>query len=222
MLDFGIGALLAENPEDELLVDTVSRAETLAHILEFAAPECVADSSKWTPAGDQYSLGCTLYFAATGQYPFPGGTFVDKIINHQLRKPAPVRSLNPDLPPGLAEVIERLMQKMPTDRYYKLDELIGELAPLATVTRLQQPTPVNVQTPLPKGRLTTEAPPAPSVKEPVVHNPQPAEPKRGLLSRMFGSNHSIACTLHATVVADGPFRTRTDGRSARLPPRSER
>ena len=33
-----------------------------------------------TQQGDQYSLGCSLYFALTGQYPFPDGTAVEKMI----------------------------------------------------------------------------------------------------------------------------------------------
>ncbi len=205
LLDFGIGALLAENAEDEPIVDTVSRAESLAAILECAAPECVADSSKWTPAGDQYSLGCTLYFTATGRYPFPGGSFVEKIVSHQTRAPAPVRSLNPDIAPGIADVIERLMQKIPADRYPKMEALIGDLAPLATVSRLYEPTPVNVQTPMPKSRLSVPPSSDGSLKEPAVVELPPVEPKRSLVGRLFGSGEGTGDILHATVVTEGTF-----------------
>ncbi len=208
LLDYGIGALLAENPEDGLLVDTVSRSESLANMLECAAPESVADSSKWMPAGDQYSLGCTLYFAATGRFPFPGGTFVDKIINHQMNRPAPIRSLNPDVPPGLADVIERLMHKIAQDRYSKLDDLIRELAPLATVSRVQQPVPVNMETPSPKGRLQVAAPVAAlKLNEPPIFDLPATVESRGLFGRMFGGGGiKTDEMLHATVVAVGPVQ----------------
>jgi len=211
LLDFGIGALMAENAEDELLVDTVSRAEVLAQMLECAAPESIADSSKWLPAGDQYSLGCTLYFTATGRFPFPVGNFVEKIIHHQSHKPAPIRTLNPDIPPGLADVIDRLMSKAASDRYPRLEELIGELAPLATVSRVQQPVPVNVETPAPKARLQVAPAPADVESIPEAHDVEPSllelpmpQERRGMLGRMFAGRERADDTLCATVVAAGP------------------
>ena len=116
LLDFGIGALLADNSDsDSELVDTISRAGMVSGMLECAAPESVADSSKWTPLGDQYSLGCSLYFAATGRYPFPGGSCIDKVIAHQKQTPTPIAALNPDVPAALVHIIDRLMNKSPLE-----------------------------------------------------------------------------------------------------------
>jgi serine/threonine protein kinase len=204
LLDFGIGALLADNMIDEMLVDTVSRAESLAHMLECASPECVADAANWHPLGDQYSLGCTLYFAATGRYPFPGGSFVDKIVNHQMKKAAPVRSLNPDVPAALAELIERLMHKAPGDRFHRLEELIGELAPLATVSRIHQPEPINIHTPSPMKKLRLGPPEAPSSLEPPVLELTESGIHRGLLDRLFGGADKAEEPLGVMVVAAGP------------------
>src|SRR5262249_62324591 len=72
ILDFGIGCLLAET-EGESLVDTMSTANSVASGLDCASPESIMDPTKLTPAGDQYSLGCVLYYALTGQCPFPTG-----------------------------------------------------------------------------------------------------------------------------------------------------
>jgi len=223
LLDFGIGALLAEN-SDDALVDTVSRTEALGRMLECCSPESVVDSSQWTPASDQYSLGCTLYFAAAGRYPFPAGTFVEKIFAHQNFRPVPIRTLNPDIPPGLADVIDRLMQKSPSDRYRKLDELIRELAPLLTASRIHPPAPVNVETPPPRGRLSgLSAQPQcharskrqmpedeiPKQIEPVSASEPPPialslnSPKSGVLGRLFGSSRRPE-KICATVVAAGP------------------
>src|SRR5439155_23562258 len=60
ILDFGIGSLLVEN-EGESLVDTMSTANTLTSGLDCASPESILEPTNRTPAGDQYSLGCTLY-----------------------------------------------------------------------------------------------------------------------------------------------------------------
>ncbi len=154
LLDFGIGALLADNSDsDSELVDTISRAGMVSGMLECAAPESVADSSKWTPLGDQYSLGCSLYFAATGRYPFPGGSCIDKVIAHQKQTPTPIAALNPDVPAALVHIIDRLMNKSPLERYRRWQELIDELAKLANRSASSSPISVDIQTPHPKRRL---------------------------------------------------------------------
>src|SRR5438128_7289084 len=112
ILDFGIGCLLAET-EGESLVDTMSTANSVASGLDCASPESIMDPTNLTPTGDQYSLGCVLYFLLTGSYPFPDGTAVEKMMAHQHKQPKPIRELNPDVPAELAEVVERLMQKAP-------------------------------------------------------------------------------------------------------------
>ncbi len=197
LLDFGIGALLAENADADSLVDTVSRAEVIANMLECCAPESVVDSSLWTPAGDQYSLGCTLYFALTGRYPFPGGTFVDKIVNHQRNQPTPLRSLNPDIPVRLADVVDQLMKKAPGDRYRKIDDLIRALVPLAASSGVSRSVAVNVKTPVRGGgKLTIGAP----IEPPRIDIPSVSE-KRGLFGRLLGGGSS---TFHVTLVAAGP------------------
>src|SRR5262249_45304579 len=116
ILDFGIGSLLAET-EGESLVDTMSTANSVSSGLDCASPESIMDPSSLSALGDQYSLGCVLYFFLTGQYPFPEGTAVEKMMAHQHKQPTPVRELNPGIPAGLAEVVERLMQKVPEARY---------------------------------------------------------------------------------------------------------
>ena len=65
---------------------------------------------------DIYSLGCTLYFALTGQPPFPGGTSREKVMRHRSEKPTPLGDLAPSLPPGFIDLIDRLMAKDPARR----------------------------------------------------------------------------------------------------------
>src|SRR5262249_19176248 len=78
----------------------------------------------------QYSLGCVLYFCLTGQYPFSQGSAVEKITSHLHKQPTPIKKLAPDVPDALVEVIERLMQKNPGDRYPGCAELLEVLRPL--------------------------------------------------------------------------------------------
>ncbi len=130
ILDFGIGSLLAEN-EGESLVDTMSTANTLTSGLDCASPESIMEPTTRTAAGDQYSLGCVLYYFLTGRYPFPEGSAVEKMMAHQYKQPTPIHDLEPDVPGELEEIVERLMQKTPEARYGSTEEVVEALRPLA-------------------------------------------------------------------------------------------
>jgi serine/threonine protein kinase len=130
ILDFGIGCLLAET-EGESLVDTMSTANSVASGLDCASPESIMDPTNLTPAGDQYSLGCVLYIMLTGQCPFPDGSAAEKMMAHQFKEPTPISELNPDVPPELALVTERLMKKSPEERFGTAGEVVDALRPLA-------------------------------------------------------------------------------------------
>ena len=128
VLDFGIGSLLVEN-DGESLVDTMSTANTLTSGLDCSSPESVMDPTNRTPAGDQYSLGCTLYFCLTGRVPFPEGSAVEKMMAHQAKEPPSITEFARDCPEALAAVVSRLMAKKPEDRFSGMDEVVEALEP---------------------------------------------------------------------------------------------
>ena len=140
ILDFGIGCLLAET-EGESLVDTMSTANSVNSGLDCSSPESIMDPTNLTPIGDQYSLGCVMYYCLTGQYPFPDGTAVEKMMAHQHKQPKPIKALAPDVPDGLIAVVERLMDKAPATRYANCTEVIEALRPFApTLAVRNRPT----------------------------------------------------------------------------------
>lgn len=128
ILDFGIGSLMVEN-DGESMIDTMSTANTLTSGLDCSSPESIMEPTNRTPAGDQYSLGCVLYFALTGRVPFPEGSAVEKMMAHQTREPMSVRELAPEVPAGLEVVVKRLMAKSPEGRYTGCDEVMEALEP---------------------------------------------------------------------------------------------
>jgi len=128
ILDFGVGALLAQG-EEESLVDTRSTANVLASGLDCVSPESILDPTQRTPAGDQYSLGCVLYFCLAGRLPFEGSA-ADKLQAHRTKQPDPIQSLNSAVPDALATVVDRLMQKDPSARYTDMKEVIAALQPI--------------------------------------------------------------------------------------------
>src|SRR5260221_9598433 len=129
LLDFGIGSLLAEN-EGESLVDTMSTANTLTSGLDCASPESIMEPTNRTPAGDQYSLGCVLYFCLTGQYPFTGSA-VEKMMAHQFKQAPSLAQGTSNIPAELVALVERLMRKKPEERFGDVEEALHALAKLA-------------------------------------------------------------------------------------------
>jgi tetratricopeptide (TPR) repeat protein len=73
---------------------------------------------------DLYSLGVSIFEMATGTLPFREGN----LPYHHVHTPPPdPRELVPELPPLLASIIGRCMEKDPADRYQSAREILAEL-----------------------------------------------------------------------------------------------
>jgi serine/threonine protein kinase len=94
---------------------------------DYLAPE-QAVSSHVDVRADIYSLGGSLYFLLTGQTPFPDGTIAAKLVAHQTKHPKPVQAFRQDVPPGILEVLRRMLAKRPEDRYQEPIEVAEALA----------------------------------------------------------------------------------------------
>jgi serine/threonine-protein kinase len=129
ILDFGIGCLLAET-EGESLVDTMSTANSVTSGLDCSSPESIMDPTNLTPTGDQYSLGCVLYYMLAGQYPFPDGSAAEKMMAHQFKQPEALTNFASSTPPEFTAVIEKLMKKKPEERFTSVGEIVEVLKPI--------------------------------------------------------------------------------------------
>jgi WD40 repeat protein len=84
---------------------------------DYLAPEQARDATSANIQSDIYSLGCTLYHLLAGHPPFPGGSLVQKLLQHQQSEPQSIRQIRPEVPEGLAAVLQKMMAKQITDRY---------------------------------------------------------------------------------------------------------
>ncbi|HEV2947445.1 MAG TPA: protein kinase [Gemmataceae bacterium] len=148
LLDFGVGAIFAANPEDQSLFNTQGQASLMTSGLDCASPESITDSSHLDAVGDQYSLGCILYFCLADRFPFEGQP-VEKMVAHQTKQPTPLAELNPDVRRELAAIVARLMQKSPHARFVDAGEAARALKPLAFVPAMRS-VPLAPVAPLPR------------------------------------------------------------------------
>jgi len=104
---------------------------------DYISPEQARDPRSADVRSDLYSLGCSFFFMLTGRPPFPEGTVLQKLLQHQADTPPDLRSLRPDLPLQVSRVLARLLAKSPTDRFQSPADLIAELSSLAAGLGLQ-------------------------------------------------------------------------------------
>ena len=64
-----------------------------------------------------------MYYLLTGGPPFPGGTFAQRILKHQIDQPDPIQKHRKDCPDILVDACQRMMQKAPEDRFQSAGEI---------------------------------------------------------------------------------------------------
>ncbi len=92
----------------------------------YIAPE-QAIGQPVSPATDIYSLGIILFEMLTGRVPFAGDEPVQVALAH-LQQPTPsVHAYNPLIPPGIEQLVARMMAKEPSARPANGDALVAIL-----------------------------------------------------------------------------------------------
>ncbi|MGH8727021.1 MAG: serine/threonine protein kinase [Burkholderiales bacterium] len=76
---------------------------------------------------DLFSLGVVLYEMLTGRPPFDGDNLNAILYRVMNEEPAPPRSVNARIPPGLSNIILKMMEKKPQRRYASAGQLAREL-----------------------------------------------------------------------------------------------
>jgi eukaryotic-like serine/threonine-protein kinase len=129
VLDLGLAIVQGEVPADR---EVIGGRGYVVGTMDYIAPEQAENATKVDPRSDIYSLGCTLYFALTGQPPFPGGTAVEKIQRHRGEDPTPVPRLNTAVPPAFIGLLRKMMAKDPEQRFATAAEVQEKLLPWAS------------------------------------------------------------------------------------------
>ncbi|HAJ70555.1 MAG TPA: serine/threonine protein kinase [Methylophilaceae bacterium] len=82
----------------------------------FMSPEQLS-GKKLDGRSDLFALGTTMYQLVTGQLPFEGDSMANLMYNISNQTQKGILELNPDLPPDLSIIINKLLEKDPNKRY---------------------------------------------------------------------------------------------------------
>ena len=97
---------------------------------QFMAPEQAMDAGSVDVRADIFSVGASLYFAVTGQKPFPEGD-IRSILSYHMSHGAPDPSkLKPELSRGFCDLVMKCMAANMEERYSsakELKEALGQL-----------------------------------------------------------------------------------------------
>ena len=130
ILDFGIA--LAKGSMQ------LTQANNVMGSVHYLAPE-IARGESASVQSDIYSLGIVLYEMLTGDVPFKADTAV-QVALMQMRNQIPdVRSVNPDVPQSLANVIAKATAKNKAYRYRSCPEMLEDLRTCLNPERLNEP-----------------------------------------------------------------------------------
>jgi serine/threonine protein kinase len=120
---------------------TLTRTGMVLGSANYVAPE-QAQGITVGPAADQYSLGCVLFEAITGQPPYRGANAV-AIATQHVDAPVPnPRERLPDLPGHVAALLARALAKNPGERFPSTAAIADALAAACSATPVARRPPV--------------------------------------------------------------------------------
>ena len=132
VLDFGLAKLVRKGVAagdagaDGDATDSTSIVGIISGTPSYMSPEQVRGDAL-DPRTDIFSLGLLLYEMATGRQAFSGrtgGVVIEAVLT---RSPVPARSINPEIPAKLEEIINKALHKDREQRYQHAAEIRAEL-----------------------------------------------------------------------------------------------
>jgi serine/threonine-protein kinase len=121
--DFGLAHIKISTERSQLALTEAGM--TLGTPL-YMSPE-QAQGHKLDHRSDIYSLGITCWHALVGKPPFMGGTALSVALQHVNTAPPPLLKQRHDIPPALASIIERMIEKKPENRFQTFHCILEEL-----------------------------------------------------------------------------------------------
>ncbi|MEZ6058805.1 MAG: serine/threonine-protein kinase [Planctomycetaceae bacterium] len=132
VVDLGLARRESQDSIGEITV-----AGTTLGTFDYISPEQARDPRTADIRSDIYSLGCTMYHMLTGQPPYPEGTALQKLLDHQGKTPPDPARINRGIEPELAATVQKMMSTNPDHRYQDPGQLLADLMQLAAFMGLR-------------------------------------------------------------------------------------
>lgn len=147
LMDFGVARVQFEG--------NLTRTGTLLGTPHYLAPE--------QPLGkpvdgrsDIYSLGIMFYEMLAGRPPFEDENSISVIFKHINEPPTPLNVWAPDLPAEIYTIVQKMIEKLPKNRYQVAGEVAEALAPLAALYPAPAPVVASRKSTPGTGRTTEQ------------------------------------------------------------------
>ncbi|BCY13159.1 AAA family ATPase [Actinoplanes sp. L3-i22] len=122
LIDFDLATTFAEERP------AFTHQNQIVGTLAYLAPEQTGRTARSVDhRADLYGFGATLYETLTGGPPFGAGDPLRLTHDHLARVPAPPAEVNPLMPRLLSDIVLRLLEKEPDQRYQSADGLAHDL-----------------------------------------------------------------------------------------------
>ena len=121
LTDFGIGRFIS-GEQRTLTADVMGTPH-------YMSPE-QASGGEVGAYTDVYALGVILFELTTGEIPFRGNTAMSIIFKHVNEPPPSPRSINPNLPQSVEQIIQKALSKDPAGRYPSAQEMLADVEAL--------------------------------------------------------------------------------------------
>jgi serine/threonine-protein kinase len=192
IMDFGLARIARNDTEEDSppagtrlpfgagkpVADPLTNPNLLMGTPDFLSPEQAKNSHAVDSRSDIYSLGCTLFFLLTGRPPFAhASSLIDKLLAHTEEAPPAIRDLRPEVPAGLAAVLEKMLAKNPDDRYESAADVAEALRPFIRETEPEPEVIEAVMIAPPAAPIATVVTPPPDTA-PVAEGRTVLEPDR--------------------------------------------
>lgn len=130
ILDFGIAKIASDEAGE--IQQLTRTGEIFGSPLYMSPEQCTGELVDHR--SDIYSLGCVIFEALTGTPPHFGSNALRTMMMHQ-SEPAPLlreASLGHKYPEALEQIVQKMLQKSPNDRYQNLSQVVDALKSATT------------------------------------------------------------------------------------------
>jgi serine/threonine protein kinase len=125
--DVKLGDLMLSKAMEGSMAQPITRPGELIGDVAYMSPERTRGTTDVDHRSDLYGLGATMYALLTSHAPFEGANLVEKITKIRQEPPAKPTKFQLAIPHPFEQIVMKLLEKRPEDRYDTAEDLLRDL-----------------------------------------------------------------------------------------------